>query len=105
MNAISPEVCKVTLEDAKDKFKKALAKMKEMGPPTSLLGVAACEEVLDRLKKSLAEIEDLQAEEAFLGKEEVAGLMVTTPDSVFAPIQRRLVYFLVSGPFFFNVCH
>ena len=106
MNAISPEVCKVKLEDAMDKYKKALAKLKEVGPPTSFLEVAACEEVLDGLKASLAEIEDLDAEGAFLdNKEAVAGLLVTTPDSVFAPIQRRLVYFLVSGPFFFNVCH
>ena len=87
MNAISPEVCKVKLEDAMDKYKKALAKLKEVGPPTSFLDVAACEEVLDGLKASLAEIEDLEALEAFLGKEAVAGLLVTTPDSVFAPIQ------------------
>ena len=88
MNAISPEVCKVKLEDAMDKYKKALAKLKEVGPPTSFLEVAACEEVLDGLKASLAEIEDLDAEGAFLdNKEAVAGLLVTTPDSVFAPIQ------------------
>ena len=78
MNAISPEVCKVKLEEAEDKFRKAYAKMEKEGPPTSALEVAAWEEVLDGLKKSLAEIEDLEAEEAFLGEEEVAGLMVTT---------------------------
>ena len=51
-----------------DKFKKAVAKMKE-GPPTSALEVAAWEEVLYGLKASLAEIEDLQAEIGSLKEE------------------------------------